>query len=126
MTARQGSDSYMAPEIHESQVYDGRKVDLFAVGCTLLSIVTGKQPFHKTDSSDKYWSLLANGQLDQYFKVIQPPNEPDLSLTFKDLIVGLLYPETSQRYTIDFIAGHPWIQKSFDSEKVRIDLLKRH
>jgi len=40
-----GTFSYMAPEIHESLLYDGKKADVFSMGILLFIFVQGHFPF---------------------------------------------------------------------------------
>lgn len=42
-----GTKTYMAPEIKEGKVYDGRQVDIFSVGVILFIIVMGIFPFQE-------------------------------------------------------------------------------
>ena len=40
-----GTFLYMAPEIHAKQPYEGKKVDIFALGVVLFILLTGHRPF---------------------------------------------------------------------------------
>ena len=40
-----GTASYMAPEIHNHEKYDGAEVDLFATAVILFIMYTGTPPF---------------------------------------------------------------------------------
>ena len=40
-----GSKSYIAPEIRNNMIYDGRKTDVFSMGVILFSLVVGHFPF---------------------------------------------------------------------------------
>jgi len=52
-----GTISYMAPEIFAKITYDGRKVDVFALGVLLSILVKGTMP--KVD--DPYYRMLISG-----------------------------------------------------------------
>ena len=45
LSSYRGSRTYMAPEIKEEKIYDGREVDIFALGVILFVIVVGTFPF---------------------------------------------------------------------------------
>jgi serine/threonine protein kinase len=49
----------MAPEIWRNQIYDGHKVDVFALGVLLHILVVGKMPFMKATLDDKHYRPLA-------------------------------------------------------------------
>ena len=53
-----GTESYMAPEIHLKNPYDGKKVDLFAAGIILFIMYSGTPAFGKALPSDPYYKLL--------------------------------------------------------------------
>jgi serine/threonine protein kinase len=56
-----GTKTYMAPEIKEFKVYDGRKADMFSAGVILFIIVQGIFPFNEAVKEDYYWKLMASG-----------------------------------------------------------------
>lgn len=47
LTQTVGSDSYMAPELHERRLYSGKSVDIFAIGIVLFSLKMKNFPFDK-------------------------------------------------------------------------------
>lgn len=42
-----GTKSYMAPEIWDTRVYDGRQADVFSTAVVIFMIVVGYFPFEK-------------------------------------------------------------------------------
>ena len=58
----------MAPEIREGKIYDGKKVDTFALGVIIFIIVQGNFPFIKASPDDFYFKMLKQGQHEAYFK----------------------------------------------------------
>ena len=57
-----GSKRYMAPEIKERKVYDGRKSDIFSLGMILYVVVQGIFPFREGTKDDHYYKLIINGE----------------------------------------------------------------
>lgn len=53
-----GTESYMCPEIHKKEKYEGASADLFAAGIILFILITGHPPFMKADPKDPYYKLL--------------------------------------------------------------------
>lgn len=45
LSSYRGTKTYMAPEIREGKVYDGRKSDIFSLGVILFIVVHGIFPF---------------------------------------------------------------------------------
>lgn len=84
-----GTQSYMAPEIRQGKVYDGRQTDIFSFGVVLFTLVVGYFPFSKADLKDQFYNFLMNGERDQegvnaeYWNTLKAAH---LSTEFKDLI----------------------------------------
>ena len=53
-----GTPGYMAPEIMNSEPYQGSVVDLFALAVILFILYTGGPPFSSADSDDQFYKLL--------------------------------------------------------------------
>lgn len=60
----------MAPEIREGKVYNGKQVDMFSVGVILWIVINGNFPFVQAKRSDPYYSLLIDGQLENYWYAV--------------------------------------------------------
>ncbi len=52
-----GTPSYMAPEITLKKEYDGRAVDMWALGVLLYVMLTGQFPFKGISESDLYYKI---------------------------------------------------------------------
>ena len=88
-----GTLYYMAPEIHLRQRYDGRSVDLFAVGIILFIMVAEHPPFTTAQSSDPFYKMIASNRADLFWKYHtknKPGQEKFFSEEFKDLIQSML------------------------------------
>ena len=53
-----GSRTYMAPEILERKMYDGRKADIFSLGVILFLTVLAKFPFREAKEEDGFYKLI--------------------------------------------------------------------
>ena len=51
----------MAPEIREEKVYDGRQVDIFALGVILFVLVLGIFPFTEAKKEEENYKLIIEG-----------------------------------------------------------------
>ena len=47
LNTRRGTKTYMAPEIREGKIYNGKKVDTFSLGVVIFTLVQGNFPFLK-------------------------------------------------------------------------------
>jgi len=56
----------MAPELIQKRTYNGKKVDMFAIGVILFFLVTGVFPFEAADRNDRYYKNLTDGNFEQY------------------------------------------------------------
>lgn len=103
-----GTESYMAPEIHARQPYEGDKVDIFALGIVLFIMLCQNPPFGNSTSSDPYYRLLSSGNARfwQLHSRNKPPNF--FSEDFKNLISNMLAANPANRLTLQQIQEHPW------------------
>jgi len=116
--------TYMAPEIKEGKTYDGTQVDLFSVGVIVFIIVQGIFPFKEARKEEYFYNLLLTGQIETYFEKV---NGTGLSADFKDMILKLFSYEGKNRYTVEELKSHPWLNKpSFNRETVRAQLKGVH
>lgn len=49
-----GTPSYMAPELTRKREYDGRQVDMWALGVLLYALLSGVFPFKGANESELY------------------------------------------------------------------------
>ena len=63
-----GTKTYMAPEIKEGKIYDGRQADMFSTGVIIWIIVVGSFPFLEATPDDYFYKELLNENNDNYWK----------------------------------------------------------
>ena len=141
-TAIQGSDdlgnlssmvgtlSYMAPEIHRCEEYQGAKVDLFAAGIILFQSLTQRPPFESAKPNNVHYSLLASGESAVFWELHEDFDEEQaqirFSAEFKDLFEKMMALDPSKRPTIEEILQHPWMQGPVaGEEEVRSEFARR-
>jgi len=119
-----GTMTYMAPEIKEGKTYDGTQVDLFSVGVIVFIIVQGIFPFKEARKEEYFYNLLLTGQIETYFEKV---NGTGLSADFKDMILKLFSYDGKNRYTVEELKSHPWLNHpNFNKEAVRAQLKNVH
>jgi serine/threonine protein kinase len=83
--------------------------------------VQGIFPFKEARKEGYFYNLLLTGQIETYFEKV---NGTGLSADFKDMILKLFSYNGSDRYTVDQLKAHPWLNKpGFNPEQVRETLL---
>ena len=65
-----GTKLFMAPEIHNLVLYDGKKSDIFALGIVLFIMVEGIFPFTSAQNDELLYSHIKNGDSETYWKLI--------------------------------------------------------
>jgi len=93
-----GTMTYMAPEIKEGKVYDGKQIDMFSVGVILFIIIQGIFPFKEAKKDEYFYNLILNNKLDTYWSKV---GGNSLSPEFKDLILQMFSYDGSKRPTVD-------------------------
>ena len=78
-----GTFTYMAPEIKEGRVYDGKKADLFSAAVVLFIMVRGIFPFKEARKEEFFFNFLVNKNYSEYWKKVESTY---LSEECKDLL----------------------------------------
>ena len=92
-----GTMTYMAPEIKEGLVYDGKQTDVFSAGVILFIVVLGIFPFKEAKKDEYFYNLLLKGDYATYWK---KTGGQGLSEPFKDLILRLFSYDGKDRPTV--------------------------
>ena len=109
-----GTALYMAPEQISSQKYS-KKVDLYAAGITLYTLLVGFHPLYVTGGTlaDNTYSLK------QKVATIKPEQweYPEyMSRLARDFIIKLCHKSQVERYDAKRALQHPWITRNFDDK----------
>ena len=101
-----GTYIYMAPELIEKKLYF-ISVDIWSIGILMFIILNkGKHPFYKKgDNADKIAEIIKKGNI-KFYENISP--------MAKHLVLKLLEPNPSWRYTASQALKHPWITRNFN------------
>lgn len=113
-----GTVGYTSPEQHMNIGYD-KKVDMWALGCVLYTMVVGFPPFYSnTQDSNDITEKVMKGEY-QFLK----PWFDEVSDGCKNLISNLLTVDPSKRYSIEELLSDPWMNIGYESEK-EVDLTR--
>lgn len=104
-----GTVGYTSPEQHLNLGYT-KKVDLWAMGCVLYTLVVGFPPFYSNSGNTTDIGIkVAKG----HYKFLRPWFD-EVSQECKNLISNLLTVDPDRRYSIDELLADPWMQKGYD------------
>lgn len=96
-----GTPSYMCPEIVRKKDYDGKPVDMWALGVLLYVMLTGTFPFRGTSEQDLYAKIQRG-----YYK----QNDPALNKDARRVIARLLEVDSHKRITARDLLKDPFIR----------------
>lgn len=98
-----GTPAYMAPEvIFLNGEYSAKQADMWALGVILYAMVCGHYPFNPQDP--ELSERLKEG------KIVYPPDVV-ISAECRDMIRGLLRPDSETRFSMSSVLTHPWFLK---------------
>lgn len=109
-----GTVGYTSPEQHLRLGYT-KKVDLWAIGCVLYTLVVGFPPFYSNSGNSKDISRkVSRGD----YKFLSPWFD-EVSQECKNLISNLLTVDPEKRYSIEDLLRDPWLNKGYEDVLVK-------
>lgn len=106
-----GTVGYTSPEQHMNVGYD-KKVDMWAIGCVLYTMVVGFPPFYSNNQdANDITEKVMKGEY-QFLK----PWFDEVSIECKNLISNLLTVDPIKRYSIDQLLLDPWFNKGYEKD----------
>ncbi|KAG7744858.1 hypothetical protein KL912_005190 [Ogataea haglerorum] len=110
-----GTVGYTSPEQHMNLGYT-RKVDMWAIGCVLYTLVVGFPPFYSaTQDSKDISTKVSRGD----YKFLSPWFD-EVSDDCKRLIANLLIVDPDARYSIDQLLRDPWMVSGYEDQAATI------
>ena len=117
-----GTMTYMAPEIKEGRVYNGKQIDIFSTGVILFIIVNGIFPFKEAKRDEYFYKMLLKGQYDLYWKKVGGTH---LSQEFKSLMQRFFSVDGKDRPTLEDLKNDPWFKKPFSYKMTKQNIMER-
>ena len=114
-----GTVGYTSPEQHMNVGYD-KKVDMWALGCVLYTMVVGFPPFYSnTQDTNDINEKVINGKY-QFLK----PWFDEVSNECKCLISNLLTVDPQKRYSIEQLLSDPWLNIGYEDDNTIQKMMK--
>lgn len=127
LKGKAGTLPYHAPEIHANKSYSAYQADLFALGITLFTMVTGSMPFASAKEGYAVYNLIRAGKFDKFWAVhdgMRPSHQAPLSKSFRSLIESMLAADPAKRLTLEQIRRHAWVRDSVASDEKLTSFVK--
>ncbi|CAH8264489.1 unnamed protein product [Arabidopsis lyrata] len=106
-----GTPAFMAPEVARGEK-QGKESDIWAVGCTVIEMVTGSPPWTEANSREDPVSVL--------YRVGYSGETPELPCLLaeeaKDFLEKCLKREAKERWTATQLLNHPFLTTKSDIE----------
>jgi len=112
-----GTTAYCAPE-RLSQDQESKAVDMWSTGCIMYFLLFGVPPFYsekedEEENEDEIFDSVMEG-------TVSFPENRNVSLMAKDLILRLLDKDPSRRLTAEQALQHPWLKSHSLSEESEV------
>jgi len=117
-----GTRGYQAPELLLNQPYD-LSCDIFSAGVVLFILLTGYPPFEQATKKDRWFSPLANGEYNKFWKLHRGCNIHNDEKA-KDIIQNMLEFDPKKRITISDIKKHDYFNSKYLEGKELIKALR--
>ncbi|XP_075480673.1 mitogen-activated protein kinase kinase kinase 20-like [Primulina tabacum] len=108
-----GTPMYLSPEAVMDNVQEAPS-DIWAVGCIVLEMLTGKHPWHIEKELTAKEILVKIGTRDESPKF---PN--DISKDARDFLKGCFVRKSRLRMTAEMLLNHPFIRGLEDNEAIK-------
>lgn len=104
-----GTPMYLSPEAVADNV-QGSPADIWALGCIVLEMLTGKPPWNRKDAKDVLKKIGEGHEL--------PMIPGDLSKEAKDFLKGCFVRKPMYRWTAEMLLIHPFVEGLSDDDEV--------
>ncbi|GAB9462548.1 Camk protein kinase [Globisporangium polare] len=99
---------YMAPEVLAGNRYDPTKADVWSLGVMLFIMLIGAPPVESAATSDARFRLITSQGVRKL--IDRWGLTSSLPAAAIDLLAGMLEVDATQRFTIDMVVTHPFLQ----------------
>ena len=105
-----GTEKYAPPELWDHLPYDGKMVDIFCLGQTLMYMTFGVPGFEKTDGSCELYQNIFDGNIDIYWEKMKTKIYDNISNDFKRLYIKMISFNPTDRPDSQTILNDNWLK----------------
>jgi serine/threonine protein kinase len=125
-----GTQSYQALDVTKPEGYEMAPLDVFSCGVVLIALLTGCEPFFRYSANDLYDDIKEQRYVLFWKRLERLSNgaSTDLSPEAKDLFLGMVSYDPSERFTIEKVLDHDWLKdesKSATLDEVKAQIKRR-
>ncbi|KAF7254298.1 Serine/threonine-protein kinase PLK3 [Varanus komodoensis] len=102
-----GTPNYLAPEVLLRQGH-GPESDVWSLGCVMYTLLCGSPPFETSDLKETYRCI----------KHVTYTLPAFLSMSAKNLLMGILKRNPQERFTLEEILDHEFFTKGYTPDKL--------
>ena len=106
LSSLKGTLLWMAPEVINQEKY-GRKADVWSLGCTLLEILTGRNPWNNLNIENYYQALFKIGRSNEVPEIPTMMNIPN---DLRDFLNCCLRRNFNDRPSIEELQNHHYLK----------------
>ncbi|KAM3395333.1 mitogen-activated protein kinase kinase kinase 18-like [Capsicum galapagoense] len=108
-----GTPMFMAPEVARGEE-QGCPADIWALGCTIVEMATGRSPWtNMTNTASLHYLIAFSGE--------SPEIPKFLSLQAKDFLYKCLRRDAKERWTAKELLRHPFLEESYSNSTINQD-----
>lgn len=120
-----GTKGFYAPELGENIPFDGEKADIFSIGATIFSLLTGINIFDKTQFKSDLYELIKLKKIKKFWKKVDAIINIELSQSFKNLFIKMVRYNPNKRLSLERIRKSEWLEGVQNlNRNIMIDELK--
>ncbi|WIA16599.1 hypothetical protein OEZ85_013266 [Tetradesmus obliquus] len=117
-----GTLTYMAPEVLQSRVYDGKTADIWSCGVVLYTMLVGRYPFQSNAGEgaglgQEVMEMLKKMKAQEYHL----PDSLNLTPECKALLKALLHPESEKRVKMAGIMADAWFRTDLPPDALNMN-----
>jgi len=120
-----GTQSYMAPEVIQTGVYEGSAADIWSSGVVLFILLAGNPPFQFAKQSDWWFNCISRGNYDRFWQA-HLRSCPEFPREAQNFLNKIFVADSRNRFTINDIKNDPWFQKeTLQFDELEQELVRR-
>ena len=122
-----GTFNYASPQILSKKPYNGEKADIFSLGVTLFTLVSGSIGFFQAKKQDRYYNYIMLGHINEYWNKLNihlTNIDINLSSEFKDLYISMVQYKENDRPNVDQVLSHHWFDEINNLDKEELNELE--